>query len=236
MARRRRGQGLGRVRLDRRVAREGRRSPAVGLRVGRAQHARAGALHAARQYERPARGRRAWSRSSASTRSRIRTTAAPGSARTFPSLFYIVSPGGYGAATWTAHQPRSSTGSTTPRSATRWLAEHIQQGHGPLGAAYPDVAYGMEGDTPAWLRARPEWPERPRASRLGRVGRALRAVSSRTSRSSTPKGFTGGVPDRARDRDRSGRTPSTTYTPPLARATTGAHSRTGRHAVHGLSG
>ena len=26
-----------------------------------------------------------------------------------------------------------------------------QQGHGPLGAAYPDVAYGMEGDTPSWL-------------------------------------------------------------------------------------
>jgi hypothetical protein len=33
----------------------------------------------------------------------------------------------------------------------KWLAEHIQQGHGPLGAAYPDVAYGMEGDTPSWL-------------------------------------------------------------------------------------
>ena len=29
--------------------------------------------------------------------------------------------------------------------------DNIQQGHGPLGAAYPDVAWGMEGDTPAFL-------------------------------------------------------------------------------------
>lgn len=46
----------------------------------------------------------------------------------------------------------------------RWLAENIQQGHGPLGAVYPDVAYGMEGDTPAWLGLIPNGlgaPEHP---------------------------------------------------------------------------
>lgn len=45
-----------------------------------------------------------------------------------------------------------------------WLAENIQQGHGPLGAVYPDVAYGMEGDTPSWLSLIPNGlnnPERP---------------------------------------------------------------------------
>jgi hypothetical protein len=29
--------------------------------------------------------------------------------------------------------------------------ENIQQGHGPLGASYPDVAYGMEGDSPSFI-------------------------------------------------------------------------------------
>lgn len=32
-----------------------------------------------------------------------------------------------------------------------WLAKNIQQGHGPLGEDYPDVAYGMEGDTSSYL-------------------------------------------------------------------------------------
>jgi hypothetical protein len=32
-----------------------------------------------------------------------------------------------------------------------WIANNIQQDHGPLGVIYPDVAYGMEGDTPAFL-------------------------------------------------------------------------------------
>ncbi len=32
-----------------------------------------------------------------------------------------------------------------------WIAKNIQQGHGPLGEVYPDIAYGMEGDTPSFL-------------------------------------------------------------------------------------
>ena len=43
------------------------------------------------------------------------------------------------------------SGSDRESVSNNWLAKNIQQGHGPLGALYPDVAYGMEGDTPAYL-------------------------------------------------------------------------------------
>ena len=70
--------------------------------------------------------------------------------RTFPNLFYIVSPGGYGAATWTGINS-AIKGADNQVISNQWLRDNIQQGHGPLGAVYPDVAYGMEGDTPSWL-------------------------------------------------------------------------------------
>ncbi|WP_203532510.1 nucleoside hydrolase-like domain-containing protein [Draconibacterium halophilum] len=85
--------------------------------------------------------------------------------KNYPDLFYIVSPGdNYGSATW------SAINSVIPdidneKISNNWLARNIQQGHGPLGAAYPDVAYGMEGDTPAWLSLiqnglnKPEYPD-----------------------------------------------------------------------------
>ena len=82
----------------------------------------------------------------------------------FPHLFYIVSPGDdYGSATWNAINSVVE-GIDNANISNRWLAEHIQQNHGPLGAAYPDVAYGMEGDTPAWLALIPNGlnaPEHP---------------------------------------------------------------------------
>ena len=69
----------------------------------------------------------------------------------FPDLFYIVSPGDdYGSATWNAINSFVD-GINNDEISNNWLAQNIQQGHGPLGAAYPDVAYGMEGDTPSWL-------------------------------------------------------------------------------------
>lgn len=84
--------------------------------------------------------------------------------REFPGLFYIVTPGDdYGQATWIAinnvHDGIDNTTVSNP-----WLAENIQQGHGPLGAAYPDAAWGMEGDTPAYLSLIPNGlnvPDRP---------------------------------------------------------------------------
>jgi len=69
----------------------------------------------------------------------------------FPDLFYIVSPGDdYGSATWNAIMSVVN-GINNEKISNNWLTQNIQQGHGPLGAAYPDVAWGMEGDTPAFL-------------------------------------------------------------------------------------
>lgn len=69
----------------------------------------------------------------------------------FPDLFYIVSPGDhYGSATWTGINSYVEGIDNTGIS-NSWLAQNIQQNHGPLGTAYPDVAWGMEGDTPAFL-------------------------------------------------------------------------------------
>jgi hypothetical protein len=69
----------------------------------------------------------------------------------FPDLFYIVSPGDdYGSATWSAINSVVK-GINNETISNSWLTQNIQQGHGPLGAAYPDVAWGMEGDTPSYL-------------------------------------------------------------------------------------
>ena len=83
----------------------------------------------------------------------------------FPDLFYIVSPGDdYGSATWSAINSFIQ-GIDNNKISNSWLAKNIQQGHGPLGAAYPDVAWGMEGDTPSFLSLimnglnNPEHPE-----------------------------------------------------------------------------
>ena len=82
----------------------------------------------------------------------------------FPDLFYIVSPGDdYGSATWNAINTVVEGIDNTTIS-NPWLAKHIQQGHGPLGSLYPDVAWGVEGDTPAYLSLIPNGlnaPEHP---------------------------------------------------------------------------
>lgn len=84
--------------------------------------------------------------------------------KNFPDLFYIVSPGDdYGSATWVAINSYVN-GISNAEISNSWLSKNIQQGHGPLGAAYPDVAYGMEGDTPSWLSLIPNGlnvPEHP---------------------------------------------------------------------------
>jgi hypothetical protein len=82
----------------------------------------------------------------------------------FPDLFYIVSPGDhYSSATWSAMNTFVK-GINNEKISNRWLANNIQQGHGPLGAEYPDVAWGMEGDTPSFLNLIPNGlsdPEHP---------------------------------------------------------------------------
>jgi len=91
--------------------------------------------------------------------------------KNFPDLFYIVSPGDdYGSATWNAINSFID-GINNKKISNKWLAQNIQQGHGPLGAVYPDVSWGMEGDTPSWLNLIPNglsYPEHPDWGRLGR--------------------------------------------------------------------
>src|SRR4051794_1701944 len=65
--------------------------------------------------------------------------------REFPTLFWIT-PTGFNTGI-NSIEPGSNPELISPA----WLAKNIQQGHGPLGVVYPDIAYGMEGDTPAFL-------------------------------------------------------------------------------------
>ncbi len=83
----------------------------------------------------------------------------------YPDLFYIVTPGDhYGSATWTGINSFVKD-INNEKISNSWLAINIQQGHGPLGASYPDVSWGIEGDTPAFLSLisnglnNPEHPE-----------------------------------------------------------------------------
>lgn len=82
----------------------------------------------------------------------------------FQDLFYIVSPGDdYASSTWVGIN-KFVKGIDNTTISNAWLQRNIQQGHGPLGACYPDVAYGMEGDTPSWLSLIPNGlhnPEHP---------------------------------------------------------------------------
>lgn len=71
--------------------------------------------------------------------------------KNFPDIFYIVTPGyNYSRASWLG-MSFPFPGSNKEVVSNEWIAKNIQQGHGALGAAYPDVAYGMEGDTPSFL-------------------------------------------------------------------------------------
>jgi len=84
--------------------------------------------------------------------------------KNFPDLFYIVTPGDdYGSASWSAINSFIE-GIENEKISNSWIVQNIQQGHGPLGVEYPDVAWGMEGDTPSFLSLIPNGlnnPEHP---------------------------------------------------------------------------
>lgn len=68
----------------------------------------------------------------------------------FPQIPYIVSIHGfnqYSEATWVGMN--SGTGSDLYLSSQNYSSKNFQIG--PLGAKYPDIIYGMEGDTPTFL-------------------------------------------------------------------------------------
>ena len=88
--------------------------------------------------------------------------AGPWIRNTFPSIFYVVSPGfeengggQYHYATWTGIAGDKLHGRFNGPDFTivdnPWLDEHVRNNHGPLGAVYPHTTYMMEGDTPAFL-------------------------------------------------------------------------------------
>ena len=111
----------------------------------------------------------------------------------FPGLFYIVTPGGdYGSATWTGiNNVIDGIDNTTISNA--WLAENIQQGHGPLGAAFPDVSWGVEGDTPAYLNLIPNGLSNPEHPDWGGWGGRYEFYEPEVP-VTDPKTFLGGVP------------------------------------------
>lgn len=113
--------------------------------------------------------------------------------KNFPQLFFIVTPGGdYSTATWTGINT-VITGIDNTTISNRWIAQHIQQGHGPLGVAYPDVAWGVEGDTPAFLGLIPNGlnvPEHPEWGGWGGRYELYRPDVPVTD----PKTFIGNVP------------------------------------------
>ncbi|MBK8199708.1 MAG: DUF1593 domain-containing protein [Acidobacteria bacterium] len=111
--------------------------------------------------------------------------------REFPDLFYIASPGAFDSSTWVAIT-KAYPGAEEEISPA-WLAENLQQGHGPLGTLYPDVVYGMEGDTPAFLGLVPNGlnvPERPDWGGWGGRYERYTPAPERLDR----KGYTNGVP------------------------------------------
>lgn len=112
--------------------------------------------------------------------------------KNFPELFYIVSPGGYGNATWMG-MAQSVTGVDNEVVSNRWLSQNIQQGHGALGALYPDVGYGMEGDTPSWLSLIPNGLNEPEHPNWGAWGGRYEFFLPEYSTLDV-NGFNGGVP------------------------------------------
>jgi hypothetical protein len=80
--------------------------------------------------------------------------------KTFPNLFYIVSPGihgrgGYHYSTWRGISgdgfTRGFDGADSNLVNNNWLDANIRKNHGPLGAEHPHTDFIMEGDTPSFL-------------------------------------------------------------------------------------
>ena len=81
--------------------------------------------------------------------------------RTFPKLFYVVSPSGqthaeYHQATWTGIAGDeffiNGPGYRFDLVSNEWLREHIRENHGPLGELYLPWDYIMESDSPSFMQ------------------------------------------------------------------------------------
>ncbi len=112
--------------------------------------------------------------------------------KNFPNLFYIVSPGGYDAATWTGIS-KVVEGIDNSTVSNPWIAKNIQQDHGPLGASYPDVAFAVEGDTPAYLSLIPNGLNAPENPNWGGWGGRYEHYIPKLEDMDV-NGFNGGIP------------------------------------------
>ncbi|HHZ92096.1 TPA: DUF1593 domain-containing protein [Candidatus Poribacteria bacterium] len=106
---------------------------------------------------------------------------APWIRRTFPNLFYIVSPGyeengggAYHYSTWVGISGDKFHGRFDGADFSivdnPWLDQHIRQNHGPLGELHPQTKYLLEGDTPTFLYLIPNGlgvPEKPNYGNWG---------------------------------------------------------------------
>jgi hypothetical protein len=113
--------------------------------------------------------------------------------KNFPDLFYIVSTGSYMTATWLGIN-QFIKGADNEVISNSWIAKNIQEGHGPLGALYPDVAYGMEGDTPSWLMLIPNGLNDKTIPNWGSWGGRYEFYTPEPLKTKVPEVFTGGGP------------------------------------------
>lgn len=70
----------------------------------------------------------------------------------WPEIWYVINIHGFlefGTSTWSGINSADNGFANTTKVQRAWLRENIQLG--PLGARYPDIIYGMEGDTPSFL-------------------------------------------------------------------------------------
>lgn len=109
----------------------------------------------------------------------------------FPRLFVICSERNYMGMFWNSH------GSDASLSDADWVKRHVREGHGPLGASYPESGANpatpgvIEGDTPSFLHLLgalrgvndPERPDQP-----GWGGRFVRPDPSRNHWFDHPEG------------------------------------------------
>jgi hypothetical protein len=104
--------------------------------------------------------------------------AGPWIRKEFPNLFYVVKPSTpdsaeYASATWTGISGdayyRNSAGAESSLVTNEWLDKNIRS-KGPLGAAYPQYLFIMEGDTPAFLGLIPNGLNAPETPNWGGWG------------------------------------------------------------------
>ena len=93
-------------------------------------------------------------------------------ANTFPELFYIRNVLAYKGMSFrfSSTDWKHTRGGDESVVTREWVKEHIQQGHGALGAMYPDALHIWEGDTPTYFYLMPNGLSNPEKQWFGGWG------------------------------------------------------------------